>query len=74
LCIKQDGEYLNIHTIHTIKEQIKYFAKLKPWLNVTGELVGVHFSGADPNPKLIVAPKPRITRGVRGHVWKIFEI
>jgi hypothetical protein len=21
-CIKQDGEYINIHTIHTIKEQI----------------------------------------------------
>ena len=34
MCIKQDGEYLNIHTIHTIKEQINYFGR-----NIVAEVV-----------------------------------
>jgi hypothetical protein len=32
---------MGIHTIHTIKEQMKYSAKLKPWSNVRNNVAEI---------------------------------
>lgn len=42
--IKHDGDCTNIHTIHTIKEQVKCLTKLKPWTivrNIVAEILAI---------------------------------